>query len=521
MQTIDELIEGFTTIPFLFIGSGLSRRYYNLPNWTDLLKDMVFKFKSDEFAFISYVQEAKKYDNPYGRNPKIASLIENDFNELWFRDKKIRRLDDFYLEKVKNGCSPFKAEIAYYLKQKSILNSKYKDEVTLLSNVAKKSIAGIITTNYDLFLEKYLSEFKVYVGQEALLFSQLQGIAEIYKIHGSLNEPQTIIINEEDYEKFKDKSEYLAAKLLTIFMEYPIIFMGYSISDTNIKNILKSIVKCLSSEQLKLLKNRFIFVEYASEINGYEISENSFSFDNADGNLTMTKIKLSDFSLIYSAIAKKEMKIPVRLLRVLKDNLYNYTITNEPTQNLKVADIDDERVANDELVISIGTINKTNLNGLRGITVDQWYRNIVMDDLQYDIRDLLSVAPAIAKQNSGKVPINSLYDDSFKDIDGISKFIIKDFDDIISKTFKRERDKNPQVSLKNIIEQNLNLNKEMSKIAHLREDQIDFEEFEKYLKNIFNENPEILSDKNRQLRTNLRRLIRLYDYLKGKKQMCC
>lgn len=155
MQTIDELIEGFTTIPFLFIGSGLSRRYYNLPNWTDLLKDMVFKFKSDEFAFISYVQEAKKYDNPYGRNPKIASLIENDFNELWFRDKKIRRLDDFYLEKVKNGCSPFKAEIAYYLKQKSILNSKYKDEVTLLSNVAKKSIAGIITTNYDLFLEKY------------------------------------------------------------------------------------------------------------------------------------------------------------------------------------------------------------------------------------------------------------------------------------------------------------------------------------------------------------------------------
>lgn len=89
MQTIDELIEGFTTIPFLFIGSGLSRRYYNLPNWTDLLKDMVFKFKSDEFAFISYVQEAKKYDNPYGRNPKIASLIENDFNELWFRDKKM------------------------------------------------------------------------------------------------------------------------------------------------------------------------------------------------------------------------------------------------------------------------------------------------------------------------------------------------------------------------------------------------------------------------------------------------
>lgn len=99
-----------------------------------------------------------------------------------------------------------------------------------------------------MFFEKYLSEYKVYIGQQALLFSQLQGIAEVYKIHGSLNEPQSIVINENDYKEFKEKREDLAAKFLTIFMEYPIIFMGYSLYDTNIRDILSSIIKCMTNK---------------------------------------------------------------------------------------------------------------------------------------------------------------------------------------------------------------------------------------------------------------------------------
>ena len=305
--TLDELIEKFNTIPFLFIGSGLSRRYYNLPNWTNLLREMVNKFNQDPYAFRSYEDKASFTDNPYGLNPKIASFIEEDFNKEWFLNPNIRTLNKEYMQKVFDGCSPFKAEMAYYLKQKSILKSEFKDEVTLLNNIAKKSIAGIISTNYDLFFETYLSDYKVYVGQQALLFSQLQGIAEVYKIHGSLNEPQSIIINEKDYKEFKEKREYLAAKLLTIFMEYPIIFMGYSLSDTNIRDILSSIVKCMTKEQVKTLKYKFIFIEYDPAIKEYEIGESIFTFDDSK-LLTMTKITLSDYSLLYNAIGKKKMK---------------------------------------------------------------------------------------------------------------------------------------------------------------------------------------------------------------------
>jgi len=51
-----------------------------------------------------------------------------------------------------------------------------------------------------LFFEKYLSEYKSYIGQQSLLFSRLQGIAEVYKIHGSVSDPSSVVINENDYK---------------------------------------------------------------------------------------------------------------------------------------------------------------------------------------------------------------------------------------------------------------------------------------------------------------------------------
>lgn len=82
----------------------------------------------------------------------------------------------------------------------------------------------------------------------------MQGIAEIYKIHGSVQNPESIVINKADYQKFYDKGKYLAAKLMTIFMEYPIIFIGYSISDSDIQAILSDVVECLPLDKIEILQ---------------------------------------------------------------------------------------------------------------------------------------------------------------------------------------------------------------------------------------------------------------------------
>ena len=256
---IKDILNIHDTLPILFVGAGLSRRYLGLENWEGLLRYLAQRISDNEFGFEMYNSMAESSTIQVGLYQKIAELIGNDFSKKWFIDDKFKEVREEYRDDIKNKVSPIKIEIAKYIKDNSLnFVEDQKSELELLKKVGKKSIAGVITTNYDLLLENILLGYKAYVGQEELIFSQLQGVGEIYKIHGCCTNPSSIVINEEDYKEFDDKNAYLASKILTLFLEHPIVFMGYSIEDENIRNILKSIVRCLSKENLKKLKKRLI-----------------------------------------------------------------------------------------------------------------------------------------------------------------------------------------------------------------------------------------------------------------------
>ncbi len=371
-MTIKDVVNEFTTTPFLFVGSGLSRRYLNLPDWRGLLDHFAREINDDEFSLSSYESIARNMECEYGVLPKAAELIQKDYDEKWFADSSIRKADLSEAQKVKKGVSPFKVEIAAYIKSIAQEQEEYADEIKLLSAVSEKGIAGVITTNYDTFLEDHLCDFTKYVGQSQLIFAAIQEVAEIYKIHGSLEEPETIVITEKDYREFDQKSAYLIAKLMTIFVEYPIIFLGYSLNDQNVIKIINGIVDCLDDEQLEKLQNRFIFVEYKKGHVGAEIASQTNITTDINGTrnraLHMRRIILDDFSLLYKELENKKAKIPVRLLRRFKQELYDFTITHEMTANLRVATLEDERVADDELVLAIG---KAESLGLSDITVNE------------------------------------------------------------------------------------------------------------------------------------------------------
>ena len=130
-RNIEELIKSFNTNPILFMGSGITRRYYNLPSWSDLLNIFSKRINEDEFVYFAYMNKAKQYINTESElYPKIADLIEIDFNERWFNNESFRRnLDDNYIKSIKQNCSPFKVEVAQYIKSNSILNNEYIQEI--------------------------------------------------------------------------------------------------------------------------------------------------------------------------------------------------------------------------------------------------------------------------------------------------------------------------------------------------------------------------------------------------------
>lgn len=457
---------------------------------------------------------AKSLEQKAGLLPKVAELIQKDFDKKWFENKNIRTLNKEYLIKVKNGISPFKAEIAMYIKNKSVIQENYLKEIEMLKEISRKNISGVITTNYDMFLENNLDGYRKFIGQEELIFSSIQGLAEIYKIHGSIENPETIVINEEDYIKFEKQSSYLAAKLMTIFMEYPIIFMGYSISDTNILKILEAIVECMPSAKLEQLRDRFIFVEYKEDEEDLQISSHTILINGK--SIFMTKVTTSDFSKIYSALKNKKSKIPARILRTFKEELYNYTLTNTPTANLRVASINDNRIDGEELVMAIGKVSDLGLKGLKGLESNEWYKNILLDNLEFSADELLEYAyPKLAKMNSFNIPLNKYLKQAEKRYEEYEKRAKENnFEKIISKSLKNSRKYITYSSVKEIWDkEKLNIERATRYIAGLTEKQINLSELEIVLRELF-KNENILEEGSPNVRTNIRRLISIYDYLK-------
>ncbi len=514
MSQLSDIVNGFSTTPFLFVGSGLTRRYYNLPDWRGLLDVFAKKIYNDDFAYTRYENIAKT-NYKVCLNSKIAELIERDFNKKWFDDPSIRGLDDYYTNEVIHGVSPFKAEIAMYIKNHSQSLPEYASEIEKFKQISTKSLSGIITTNYDSFLESTVDQYNTYIGQEELLFSAIQGLAEIYKIHGCITRPESLVIDEEDYIEFDNKSSYLAAKLMTIFMEYPIIFIGYSITDPDIQKILNSIVDCLSADNAQKLGDRFVFIDYKKGFVGMEVSSHTITFNNGK-MIPMTKIKLDDFSSIYDALAIKKAKLPVKILRMFKQEFYTFTLTNTPTANLHVAAIDDSRIEDEDLVLAIGKASDFSLQGLRGITTNDWYRDIVMDDLKFSANDILETAYPYLISGNGKLPVNKhLSRATQKFPQCIKDAADNDFEHIISNTIKKNRAGRfiRHRSVSGILK-DYAFDKSLQQIAYLRSDEIDVKELEEFLKGIFSKNMKFLSSAPIAMRTDLRRLIRIYDWLK-------
>lgn len=101
----------------------------------------------------------------------------------------------------------------------------------------------IITTNYDTLLEDVYGD-NCYVIRNALDCINIpQDKVLIYKIHGDFSCPEKIIMTKEDYDDFHKNAQndsfwkLIQSKLLT----KDILFIGYSLEDSNMWNIIKDI----------------------------------------------------------------------------------------------------------------------------------------------------------------------------------------------------------------------------------------------------------------------------------------
>lgn len=523
---IAKLLAQTNALPVLFVGSGLTRRYLNLPDWKGLLRQYCVSGKPFEY----YNDKATRECNgtPDMRLPKAADFIEADFNEKWYTDDSCAESRQQHKAEMEAEISPLKICMAeYFSNATGTIQHQYDSEIEQLKKICNKNVSCIITTNYDCFLEECLGRdnFKVFIGQDDLLFSTTYEIGELYKIHGCCTKPESIVINSADYGKMQQKSAYLSSKILTMFLERPIIFLGYGINDADIKQILESISACLENDQLEKLKERLIFVEWNNNPDkADEISERKLDSNNGK-TLSMKNVLLTDYSELYTAILQNRAKFDVKVLRRVKSQLYELVKENKPTDKLYIATNIDDDSSEVDFVVGVGVYGQFGNVGYSSIKSQEIFLYALgKSDAIYNVDMLLKeTIPALHNGGKGNFPVCQFLSkctsiDCFNDRVALLK---KDeFSDFNTATDKEHIKNHGYCNIESILtfyEEN-GLEQTVARIPRMSPLTIDVDELYRFLLKVLEDCPGLLDSSqgkyNAIARSGYRKCISIWDWLK-------
>jgi hypothetical protein len=330
IEDITETVQAMGCQPILFIGSGLPRRYMGAPSWDELLGHLASQCSAIEKGLGFYKQSLK---TPMKIGEEFARLYQewawgvghNEFPETMFGEDV-------------DSQSYLKFKVAEHLREltpktlNGLGDDDHKAEIEALCRIKPHAI---ITTNYDQMIEMIFPDHEPIVGQQ-ILRGQLLSVGEVYKIHGSVEEHDSIVFTQTDYEEFTKKKKFLSAKLLTFFNEHPLLFIGYSASDPNIRSILSDIDEALPV-QGGIIPNVYI-LEWNAEL-GPESSparEKLISTEE-DRSIRVKLVESSDFGWVFDAFAANPVLNDVnpKVLRALIARSYNLVRHDIPTMTIE------------------------------------------------------------------------------------------------------------------------------------------------------------------------------------------
>lgn len=424
------------------------------------------------------------------------------------------------------GKNAMKIYIAEHLAAASAngIDDNLKNELALLKK-AGTHIAGIITTNYDKMLERCFPDYDSYASQSELLFSSEMSLACIYKIHGTVTDPESMVLDKSDYQRLTENRQYLESKIMTIFGEYPVIFLGYSIKDEDIRSMISSLVRCAGIEKACRLAERFVFVEWAHERSS-AIEQTTMPVDS--WGISMTKIRVENYEPIYNAIFKTSQayspKVVKQITRELFVESHDQSIP-KPERRIAYSDLEGLDALPSDWRVVIGVEKRGNNSWGKPIDPDDIYEDIVFDDKKLDPQLIVNsyLATWVKKNRSGFPMFKYLSEYKGSNLDKRIEQDIKRYSNIgqyRSPTENRLRDKHrkaiqakgKQLSVQGLIDA---FGESAYKhLVDLNEDEINIKELSQFLQSTASDMKSKSNGKMCWKDTNMRKDIRIYDHLK-------
>lgn len=216
----------------LFVGAGVSSTL-GLPNWSELIAHLADELGYNKLLF-----------DKFGNSLELAEYYE-------------------IIQKDLNGLKK-------WMKSKWVVDDKRLIESKVFDHIVKMNFSIIYTTNYDHCLERAFElrgkKYKRIVDVGDLInIDPLE--TQIVKFHGDIDSDAPIVLTESSYfERFEFESP-LDIKLKADLLGKTILFIGYSLSDVNIRLLIYKIDKLWKNSSYDKTKPKsFIFLSNPNPI---------------------------------------------------------------------------------------------------------------------------------------------------------------------------------------------------------------------------------------------------------------
>jgi len=215
-----------------FIGSGFSRAF-GYPGWTDFLKSIA----EDKNIAVKWSCDLAKADHLV-----VAEALHRQFTtKSWCEVKQQleRAGKDAELSDVHRELNRQFGELCMS-KMSPCASQRDEKEVGTLKRLPDLRPAYIVTTNYDRVIEGEIygkgNIVPVWRGKEWKPRPAVSA-PTLLKIHGDVEDAQSIILTHSQYYDFVHGAGYLNSRIYSLFVDRTVLFLGYGFRDVTVHTI--------------------------------------------------------------------------------------------------------------------------------------------------------------------------------------------------------------------------------------------------------------------------------------------
>ena len=224
--------------------------------------------------------------------PSVWDLQQAILNELPSDDMKKEHAEDgldtisqFFVEEV---CEGSRAELMDLLQKQFEFEPECMNDHQALAAIPH--FHNIFTTNYDTLLEdSYTKERCAVVKKDEDCVYIDSKPVRVFKIHGDFTNRDFVVITSQDYADLK-KQKYnplVWNEVKSAFTRTNVAFIGYSLSDENIINMIKFISKIVNRNQQQM----FLIAPGINETKRNQLKKNHVSYIDATAKEFLTQLK--------------------------------------------------------------------------------------------------------------------------------------------------------------------------------------------------------------------------------------